>query len=62
MAIANESKEHTTNSLTTYMANKSSRCGSPVLIISYETFRLYSHILNAAEVGMVLCDEGRSIT
>lgn len=52
-----ESKEQTTKTLETFMANKSSRCGCPVMIISYETFRLYSHILNASEVGLVLCDE-----
>jgi DNA repair and recombination protein RAD54 and RAD54-like protein len=61
LAIANESKEKTTELLTNYMANKSSRCGAPILIISYETFRLYSHILNASDVGMVLCDEGHRL-
>jgi DNA repair and recombination protein RAD54 and RAD54-like protein len=61
MAIANESKDKTTELLTTFMANQSSRCGSPVLIISYETFRLYMHILTASEVGLVLCDEGHRL-
>ena len=61
LAIANESKEKTTESLTNFMANRSSRSGAPVLIISYETFRLYSHILNTSEVGMVLCDEGHRL-
>jgi DNA repair and recombination protein RAD54 and RAD54-like protein len=61
LAIANESKEKTTESLTTFMANRSARCGAPVLIISYETFRLYSHILNTGEVGLVLCDEGHRL-
>lgn len=61
LAIANESKEKTTASLTTFMANQNARCGAPVLIISYETFRLYSHILNTSEVGLVLCDEGHRL-
>lgn len=61
LAIANESKERTTMLLTNFMANQNSRCGAPVLILSYETFRLYSHILNSSEVGMVLCDEGHRL-
>lgn len=61
LAIANESKEKTTEQLTTFMANQNSRCGAPVLIISYETFRLYAYILNTSEVGMVICDEGHRL-
>lgn len=61
LAIANESKEKTTVLLTRFMANQSSRCGEPILIISYETFRLYAHILNESEVGLVLCDEGHRL-
>lgn len=30
---------------------------NPVLIISYETFRLHAHALHQGEVGLVLCDE-----
>lgn len=61
LAIANESKDKTTELLNVYMANRNARCGTPILIISYETFRLYSHILNASEVGLVLCDEGHRL-
>lgn len=61
LAIANESKEKTTELLKRFMANQSSRSGEPVLIISYETFRLYSHILNGSEIGLVLCDEGHRL-
>ncbi|CRL00768.1 CLUMA_CG014023, isoform A [Clunio marinus] len=61
LAIANESKEKTTELLNTFMANLSARCGAPILIISYETFRLYSHILCASEIGLVLCDEGHRL-
>jgi len=30
---------------------------NPVLIISYETFRLHAHVLHKGEVGLILCDE-----
>lgn len=61
LAIANESKDKTTELLTNFMANRSARCGAPVLILSYETFRLYAHILNSSDVGLVLCDEGHRL-
>ena len=34
-----------------------SRIGTPVLIISYETFRLHANVLHSGEVGLVICDE-----
>lgn len=37
------------------------RCVTPVLIISYETFRLHAHVLHQDEVGLVLCDEGHRL-
>lgn len=61
LAMANEAKDKSIEILTTFMANQSSRCGAPVLVISYETFRIYSEILNASEVGLVLCDEGHRL-
>jgi DNA repair and recombination protein RAD54 and RAD54-like protein len=61
LAIANEAKEKTIELLNNYMANRSARCGAPILILSYETFRLYAYILNASEVGLVLCDEGHRL-
>ncbi|XP_029715480.2 DNA repair and recombination protein RAD54-like [Aedes albopictus] len=61
LSIDGGSKEHTTKELEQFMANQSMRHGTPVLIISYETFRLYSHILNNSEVGAVLCDEGHRL-
>lgn len=33
------------------------RVATPVIIISYETFRLYTNILHRDEVGLVICDE-----
>lgn len=37
------------------------RVATPILIISYETFRLYTKILHSSEVGLVLCDEGHRL-
>lgn len=34
------------------------RTSIPVLIISYETFRMHASILHSSEIGLVLCDEG----
>lgn len=34
------------------------RTAIPVLIISYETFRMHAEILHSSEIGLVLCDEG----
>lgn len=34
------------------------RMAIPVLIISYETFRMQASILHSSEIGLVLCDEG----
>lgn len=33
------------------------RVATPVIIISYETFRLYTDILHRSEIGLVICDE-----
>ena len=35
----------------------SRRVIQPVLIISYETFRVHAHVLHQGEVGLVICDE-----
>lgn len=57
----NSTKEMTTKTLEQFMANQSQRSGTPVLILSYETFRLYADVLNNSEVGMLLCDEGHRL-
>ena len=33
------------------------RCPTPILIISYETFRLHAAVLHRGEAGLVICDE-----
>ena len=37
------------------------RPANPILIISYETFRLHAHVLHSSQVGLVLCDEGHRL-
>ncbi|VDN05600.1 unnamed protein product [Thelazia callipaeda] len=37
------------------------RCPTPVLIISYETFRLHVTVLLQKEIGLVICDEGHRL-
>ena len=29
----------------------------PILILSYETFRLHAEVLHKGEVGLIICDE-----
>lgn len=40
-----------------FMSQYGLRSGIPVLIISYETFRLHCEVLHGGEVGLVICDE-----
>lgn len=40
-----------------FMNQIGKRVATPVIIISYETFRLYTSILHKDEVGLVICDE-----
>ena len=39
------------------MTQYGSRTATPILIISYETFRLHAEVLHSGEVGLVICDE-----
>ena len=40
-----------------FMAQHGLRVPSPILIISYETFRLHTGVLHKGKVGLVICDE-----
>ena len=40
------------------MYQQGRRVMSPILIISYETFRAHADVLNKSEIGIVICDEG----
>lgn len=61
LAMDGGSKESIEKSLKLFMFQEGRRIMNPVLIISYETFRAYSAILNKKEIGMVLCDEGHRL-
>ena len=37
------------------------RLPTPILIVSYETFRLHSHALSKGEIGVIICDEGHRL-
>ena len=39
------------------MSQQGKRVVHPVLIISYETFRLHASVLHSGPVGLVICDE-----
>lgn len=39
------------------MSQQAKRTAYPVLIISYETFRLHASVLQSGAVGLVICDE-----
>ena len=39
------------------MAQQQLRAPIPILIISYETFRLHAEVLHRSPVGLVICDE-----
>ena len=40
-----------------YLGQQGRRIPEPILIISYETFRLHATVLHSKPVGLVLCDE-----
>lgn len=40
-----------------FMNQRGARVPSPILIISYETFRLHVGVLQKGSVGLVICDE-----
>ena len=55
--IDSGSKDEIDRNLHGFMHTHGRRVINPVLIISYETFRLHAHVLHAGEIGLVLCDE-----
>ncbi|XP_017889475.1 DNA repair and recombination protein RAD54-like isoform X1 [Ceratina calcarata] len=61
LAIDGGNKADIDRKLTGFMKTYGRRCVNPVLIISYETFRLHAHVLHQDDVGLVLCDEGHRL-
>ncbi|KAG7190042.1 hypothetical protein KM043_006190 [Ampulex compressa] len=61
LAIDGGNKADIDTKLTSFMKTYGRRCTNPILIISYETFRLHAHVLHQDNVGLVLCDEGHRL-
>ncbi|PAV58081.1 hypothetical protein WR25_25255 isoform F [Diploscapter pachys] len=54
-------KDEITSTLRSFMLDTRVRAASPILIISYETFRNYSDVINSAPIGLCICDEGHRL-
>lgn len=61
LAIDGGNKADIDTKLIGFMKTYGRKCVNPILIISYETFRLHAHILHQDEVGLILCDEGHRL-
>ena len=61
LAIDGGSKSEIDKDLSGFMNTFGRKPVNPVLIISYETFRLHAEVLHRGEVGLVLCDEGHRL-
>uniref|UniRef100_A0A670ILR3 RAD54 like n=1 Tax=Podarcis muralis TaxID=64176 RepID=A0A670ILR3_PODMU len=61
LAIDGGSKEDIDRKLAGFMNQRGLRVPSPILIISYETFRLHAEVLQKGSVGLVICDEGHRL-
>ncbi|KAK2106664.1 DNA repair and recombination protein RAD54-like [Saguinus oedipus] len=57
LAIDGGSKDDIDQKLEGFMNQRGARVPSPILIISYETFRLHVGVLQKGSVGLVICDE-----
>ncbi|XP_059945737.1 DNA repair and recombination protein RAD54-like isoform X5 [Mesoplodon densirostris] len=61
LAIDGGSKDEIDQKLEGFMNQRGARVPSPILIISYETFRLHVRVLRRGSVGLVICDEGHRL-
>jgi DNA repair and recombination RAD54-like protein len=61
LAIDSGSKDEIDKNLNGYMSQRGARVHQPILIISYETFRLHAAVLHKGTVGLVICDEGHRL-
>uniref|UniRef100_A0A8C1JX16 DNA repair and recombination protein RAD54-like n=1 Tax=Cyprinus carpio TaxID=7962 RepID=A0A8C1JX16_CYPCA len=61
LAIDGGSKDEIDRKLESFMSQHGMRVPTPILIISYETFRLHAGVLHKGKVGLVICDEGHRL-
>uniref|UniRef100_A0A4W6CVA6 DNA repair and recombination protein RAD54-like n=1 Tax=Lates calcarifer TaxID=8187 RepID=A0A4W6CVA6_LATCA len=61
VAIDGGSKDEIDRQLVNFMSQHGLRVPTPILIISYETFRLHAGVLHKGKVGLVICDEGHRL-
>ncbi|XP_076440944.1 DNA repair and recombination protein RAD54-like isoform X2 [Babylonia areolata] len=61
LAIDSGTKKEIDRNLDFFMKQQGRRICNPVLIISYETFRLHASVLHKGSVGLVICDEGHRL-
>ncbi|XP_034036067.1 DNA repair and recombination protein RAD54-like [Thalassophryne amazonica] len=62
LVIDGGSKEDIDKQLGTFISQQHGRrVPCPILIISYETFRLHADVLHKGKVGLVICDEGHRL-
>ncbi|XP_059140209.1 DNA repair and recombination protein RAD54-like isoform X2 [Physella acuta] len=61
LAIDSGTKSEIDRNLVHFMQQQGRRIQFPVLIISYETFRLHASVLHKGEVGLIICDEGHRL-
>uniref|UniRef100_A0A8C5D6R0 RAD54 like n=1 Tax=Gouania willdenowi TaxID=441366 RepID=A0A8C5D6R0_GOUWI len=61
VAIDGGSKDEIDRQLENFIAQHGLRVPTPILIISYETFRLHAEVLHRCKVGLVICDEGHRL-
>ena len=54
-------KEQTKKDIENFVSSKGRGVVNPVLIISYESLRNYSTVLQKTEIGLILCDEGHRL-
>ncbi|KAI8819837.1 P-loop containing nucleoside triphosphate hydrolase protein [Fimicolochytrium jonesii] len=54
-------KEQTEKDMRKFVSDKGRGIVQPVLIVSYETLRIYCDILCQTEIGLLLCDEGHRL-
>ncbi|KAL8581410.1 DNA repair and recombination protein RAD54-like [Nucella lapillus] len=61
LAIDSGTKSEIDRNLDFFMGQQGRRICNPVLILSYETFRLHAAVLHRGSVGLVICDEGHRL-